>query len=88
MSKREKIEGFLDRLERAENLLMEGKVHRVEGLNKVYVVRGSQPYLVDLEVETCNCPDYSKGHVCKHLLAVLLLERAERKKAKSLNRMA
>lgn len=87
MSKREKIEGFLDRLERAENLLMEGKVHRVEGLN-MYVVRGSQPYLVDLEAETCNCPDYSKGHVCKHLLAVLLLERAERKRAKSLDRVA
>ncbi|RYM39429.1 SWIM zinc finger family protein [Meiothermus sp. PNK-Is4] len=75
---RERIEGFLSRLERAEAILLEGRVHRVEGLPQVYVVRGSEHYLVDLERESCTCPDHAKGNTCKHLLAAVLLERAER----------
>jgi len=43
---RERIEGFLSRLERAEALLLEGRVHRVEGLPRTYVVWGSENYLV------------------------------------------
>jgi predicted nucleic acid-binding Zn finger protein len=69
---RERIEGFLNRLERAEGILLEGRIH---------VVRGSESYLVDLQQESCTCPDHAKGHTCKHLLAAVLLERAERKAA-------
>ena len=79
---RERIEGFLSRLERTETILLEGRVHRVEGLPHTYVVRGSENYLVDLEKETCTCPDHGRGHTCKHLLAVVLLERAEHKARK------
>jgi uncharacterized Zn finger protein len=74
---RERLEGFLNRLERAEAILLEGRIHRVEGLPHTYVARGSERYLVDLERETCTCPDAAKGHTCKHLLAALLLERGE-----------
>jgi len=79
---RERIEGFLSRLERAEAILLEGRVHRVEGLPHTYVVRGSQNYLVDLEKETCTCPDHGRSHTCKHLLAAVLLERGEKKAAR------
>jgi len=75
----ERIEGFLNRLERAETILLEGRIHRVEGLAHTYVVRGNVPYLVDLEHETCTCPNHAKGHICKHLLAAVLLERGEKK---------
>jgi uncharacterized Zn finger protein len=74
---RARVEGFLSRLERAEAILLEGRVHQVEGMPHTYVVRGSETYLVDLERETCTCPDHGKGHTCKHLLAVVLLERGE-----------
>lgn len=50
-----------------------------QGMPHTYVVRGSQNYLVDLEKETCTCPDHARGHVCKHLLATVLLERGEKK---------
>lgn len=76
---RERVEGFLNRLERAETLLLEGRIHRVEGMLHTYVVRGSENYLVDLNKETCTCPDHAKGHTCKHLLAAMLLERGEKK---------
>lgn len=79
MNKIERITGFINRLERAEELLLEGRVHRVEGLPQVYVVRGSQNYLVDLERESCTCPDHARGNTCKHLLAAVLLERGEKK---------
>lgn len=88
MSKREKVEGFLRRLERAEALLLEGRVHRVEGLPHLYVVRGGQAYLVNSQEETCTCPDHGKGHVCKHLLAAFLLERAETREARKEASMA
>ncbi|GAO74269.1 SWIM zinc finger family protein [Meiothermus ruber] len=82
---RERVEGFLNRLERAEAILLEGRVHRVEGLPQVYVVRGSDNYLVDLERETCTCPDHARGHTCKHLLAAVLLERGERQAVRRLD---
>lgn len=78
----QKIEAVLTRLERAEALLMEGRVHRVEGLPQTYVVRGSQLYLVDLGTQTCTCPDFQKGHTCKHILAAYLLARGEKKEVK------
>ena len=34
---------------------------------------------MDLEREACTCPDYARGHTCKHLLAAVLLERGEKK---------
>jgi uncharacterized Zn finger protein len=74
-----RVEEFLNRLERAEAILLEGRLHRVEGLPHTYVVRGSQVYLVDLAQETCTCPDHARGHTCKHLLAAVLLERGEKK---------
>lgn len=77
-----RVEEFLNRLERAEAILLEGRIHRVEGLAHTYVVRGNEPYLVDLDKETCTCPDHGKGHTCKHLLAAVLLERAEHKARK------
>jgi len=76
---RARLEEFLNRLERAEAILLEGRVHRVEGLPHTYVVRGSENYLVNLEKETCTCPDHGRGHTCKHLLAAVLLERGEKK---------
>ncbi|RIH81364.1 hypothetical protein Mterra_03208 [Calidithermus terrae] len=48
-------------------------MHRVEGLPQVYVARGSENYLVDLERESCACPDRAKGNTREHLLAALLL---------------
>lgn len=68
------LRDILVRLERAKELLREGKVHRVEGLPRVYVVEGQNRYLVDLEKETCTCPDWKGGHLCKHLLAAGMVE--------------
>ncbi|WP_337868164.1 SWIM zinc finger family protein [Meiothermus sp.] len=82
---RARVEGFLSRLERAEAILLEGRVHRVEGMPYTYVVRGSENYLVDLEKETCTCPDHARGHTCKHLLAAVLLERGEKKAVQRMN---
>ncbi len=70
-----RLEELLKRLERAEALVAEGRVHPVEGLPGHYVVEGSRPYLVDLEGETCTCPDFAKGHTCKHLMAAYLWEK-------------
>lgn len=85
---RGRIEGFLNRLERAEAILLEGRIHRVEGLAHTYVVRGNEPYLVDLDKESCTCPDHAKGNTCKHLLAAVLLERAEHKTRKEVQTKA
>ena len=82
---RARVEEFLSRLERAEAILLEGRVHRVEGMPHTYVVRGSENYLVDLERESCTCPDYARGHTCKHLLATVLLERGEKKAVQRMN---
>lgn len=70
-----RLEELLKRLERAEALVAEGRVHEVEGLPRRYVVEGSRPYLVDLFEESCTCPDFAKGHTCKHLMAAYLWER-------------
>lgn len=83
-NRRERIDEMLDRLQRAEGYLQAGKVHRVEGLPQVYVVVGSELYLVDSAGGECSCPDAKKGHACKHLLACILLERAEQKAPKQL----
>lgn len=83
MSTRQKVESFLDRLERAEQILIEGRIHRVEGMEHVYVVRGTRPYLVNTQEMTCTCPDHTeRGRTCKHILATVLLERAEQKERK------
>ena len=76
MSKQERIEAFLKRLERAEALVQEGRVHPVQGVDTLFVVRGGQPYVVDLEGETCTCPDFAKGHICKHFIAAVLVARS------------
>lgn len=81
---RERVDEMLDRLERAEAYLEAGRVHRVEGLPQTYVVEGTALYLVNTGDGECTCPDAEKGHACKHLLACILLERAEQKAPKQL----
>lgn len=77
---RERVEALLARLERAQALLAEGRIHRVEGLPGVYVANGGAHYLIHTDQMACTCPDHQKnGQVCKHLLAALLLEREARK---------
>jgi uncharacterized Zn finger protein len=76
---------FLPRLEKAQALLAEGKVHPVLGKDGLFVVEsqeGKWHYLVDLEGETCTCQGFSLGRTrpCKHLLAAVLHEY-EREKA-------
>ncbi len=34
-------------------------------------------YMVDLDALTCECPDYQKGHHCKHILAAQITEQAK-----------
>lgn len=70
-----RAEEFLRRLERAQELVRAGKVFPVPGLKGRYVVVGSQDYLVNLEAESCTCPDWERGQVCKHLLGAWLVER-------------
>ena len=76
------------RLERGLALAMEGAVmpytDRGQPWQKnLYQVRSSNPYkppfsyLVDLDALTCECPDFEKGHCCKHLLACQITEQAK-----------
>ena len=51
MSKMQKIEGFLDRLERAEALLLEGRVQRLEGLPQAVAEGKPLPEVVRLNAE-------------------------------------
>lgn len=47
--------------------------------NRQFQVRSSdgvRSYLVDLDAQTCECPDHFKGHFCKHRVAAHIFELA------------
>lgn len=74
---KERMIGFMKRLEKAKALVEEGKVHPVEGLPDLFVVESQEGggfYLVDLQRETCTCPAWTNGKTrpCKHMLATAL----------------
>jgi len=54
----------------------------LDGDERVYQVRSANArkppysYLVDLDNETCDCPDHAKGHFCKHRIAAHIFEIA------------
>ena len=73
------------RLERGLEIALSGGVTRYEypersGWMRRYKVNSSDPtrppYQVDLVARTCTCPDYSKGHFCKHRVAAHMFELA------------
>lgn len=76
----EAVEAFLSRLEKAKALHREGRVEPLGG--SLYLVQGSRPYLVDLEEASCTCPDWGRGHACKHLVAAYLHEKEKKPKEK------
>ena len=50
------------------------------GKHRLFQVKSSDQsrppyhYRVDLEVDSCECPDYYKGHYCKHIIAAHIYE--------------
>ncbi|WP_114313575.1 SWIM zinc finger family protein [Thermus caldifontis] len=74
---KERMIGFLNRLEKAKDLVERGKVYPVGGLPDVFVVESQEGggfYLVDLGRETCTCPAWTNGKTrpCKHMVASAL----------------
>jgi hypothetical protein len=76
------------RLERGLELALSGGVTRYEypersGYIRRYKVNSSDPtrppYQVDLVARSCTCPDYFKGHFCKHRVAAQVFELASAK---------
>lgn len=66
------------RAERARVLPEERVAARLEpGRFRIYTADARRYYLVDVERETCTCPD--RVRPCKHLLAAELLESGYRK---------
>ena len=66
------------RIDRARKLPDERAAERLEpGRYRIYTADARRFYLVDLERETCTCPD--RIVPCKHLLASELLESGYRK---------
>ena len=74
----QQIEALTQRLEKARQLVADGKVHPINGMEEHYAVQASTEgfYLVN---ESCTCPDAQqrdelhKGW-CKHKLAVELVK--------------
>lgn len=72
-----RIKALRDRLNKAEQLVKNGKVHSVVDMPSHWVVEGSRGhYLVN---ESCPCPDFvNRSDIietyCKHQLAALLYE--------------
>jgi hypothetical protein len=73
------------RLERGLEIALSGGVSRYEypersGFVRRYKVNSSDltrlPYQVDLVARSCTCPDYFKGHFCKHRVAAQVFELA------------
>jgi hypothetical protein len=73
------------RLERGLEIALSGGVTRYEypersGFVRRYKVNSSDPtrppYQVDLVARSCTCPDYFKGHFCKHRVAAQVFEMA------------
>ena len=84
------------RFERGVTLAKQGAVSPHMDANlpdkrRLFQVKSANPssppyyYLVDLDGETCECPDHWKGHFCKHLIASHLIEivQTNRQKAAS-----
>jgi hypothetical protein len=76
------------RLERGLEIALSGGATRYEypersGWMRRYKVNSSDPtkppYQVDLVARTCTCPDYFKGHYCKHRVAAQVFELASAK---------
>jgi len=62
------------RLERGLELALSGGVIPYDPTTLVqFKVKSSDPaklpYMVDMHVRTCTCPDHAKGHFCKHRVA-------------------
>jgi hypothetical protein len=78
------VKGLAARLEKAEQLVTDGAVFPVAGLDGYSVVRngdGTQMYLVRFEAghEHCTCPDFKQrqqvaGLPCKHIMAAELAD--------------
>ena len=73
------------RLERGLEIALSGDVTRYDysersGYMRRYKVVSSNPsnppYQVDLVARSCTCPDYYKGHFCKHRVAAQVFELA------------
>jgi hypothetical protein len=73
------------RLERGLEIALSGGVTRYpyperSGFVRRYRVNSSDPtrppYQVDLVARSCTCPDYFKGHYCKHRIAAQVFELA------------
>ena len=76
------------RLERGLAIALSGGVTHYEypersGFVRRYKVSSSDPtrppYQVDLVARSCTCPDYFKGHFCKHRVAAQVFELATAK---------
>ena len=64
--------------ERAREMYGERAAERLEpGRYRSYTADARRYYLIDLDCETCTCPD--RVRPCKHLLAAELLESEHRK---------
>ena len=75
--------GKLKRLERAKEILAQGKLFPITGAEEEKFIvfsqtaEGKRLYLVDRAEGTCTCPDFQKnqrfnGGWCKHRIAVML----------------
>lgn len=65
------------REERGLKLALGGHVsHRSHRIFSVRSEDNQHAYLVDLDRRTCTCPDFRKGHICKHRIAAYLIEQS------------
>jgi hypothetical protein len=81
------LAAFNGRFERGINLAKQGAVSKYFGpyqahKKRLYQVKSSNQYrppysyMVDLDDQTCECPDHWKGHFCKHRVASHIIEIA------------
>jgi predicted nucleic acid-binding Zn finger protein len=84
-----RVKALRDRLNKAEELVKEGRVHRVMHLPDHWVVEGGKGhYLVN---ESCPCPDFVNRTdlietYCKHRLAAMLYAEQAREHDEELER--
>ena len=78
----EKIEALHQRLERAREIMAEGRVQQVLGMEEHFVIQSSTGQGYYMVNDSCTCPDakerseLTKG-LCKHRLAALLYQEAQ-----------
>ena len=83
----EKIEALHQRLERAREIVAEGRVQPVLGMDEHYVIQSSTGQGYYMVNDSCTCPDarerneLTKG-LCKHRLAALLYQEAQEEDVK------